>query len=277
LRVGQDWSLTLGNIPVSTSHLGFPLGYGTGGFIGWRFLGVQLHHRLTPANASTTAQFKLAVLENSWSDEPLLPPPPAGAVPSADDGPSAGESGIPQLEARLDFTGRVGSSGTWGIYSVGHYDRKDLNRAGADNADIDDLTSWALEGGARVVSGRLTLHGNAYVGRAMGHHFGNIIQFRDVKGWGAWGQAGVNLSSRWSIWGFAGTDDPDDEDEAGVSLERTGSVQFVPLLRFQAAPLAFGVEWLHSKTDWVVDVGLPTQREEQRTGNQLVLSALYSF
>ena len=28
LRVGQAWSLLLGNIPVSTSHIGFPLGWG---------------------------------------------------------------------------------------------------------------------------------------------------------------------------------------------------------------------------------------------------------
>jgi hypothetical protein len=39
----------------------------------------------------------------------------------------------------------------------------------------------------------------------------------------------------------------------------------------------FGMEWLHSKTDWVVDVGLPTQREEERSGNQLIFSALYTF
>src|SRR5688572_31538419 len=38
-----------------------------------------------------TAQVKLGVFKNSWSDEPN--PPPLGAVPSADDGPSAGESG----------------------------------------------------------------------------------------------------------------------------------------------------------------------------------------
>jgi hypothetical protein len=37
------------------------------------------------------------------------------------------------------------------------------------------------------------------------------------------------------------------------------------------------MEWLHSKTDWVVDVGLPTQREEERSGNQLIFSALYTF
>lgn len=266
-RVGQDWAFTLGNIPVSTSHIGFPLGWGTGGFIGWRFLSLQLHHRLTKADARTTALVKLGVFKNSWSDEPN--PPPAGAVPSADDGPSAGESGLPQLEARLDFTGKAGEKGTWGAYLVGHYDSKDLDRAGVDTTTAD-LSSWAGEVGARYASGRFTLHGNAYIGKAMGHHFGNIIQFRDVQGWGAWAQAGYNVSDHWSVWGFAGTDDPDDTDEDGVALERTGSMQLVPMLRFQSGQLAFGLEWLHSKTDW-------TAAPQERTGNQIIFSTVYNF
>lgn len=53
LRVGQDFAFTWGNIPVSTSHIGFPFGWGTGGLIGWRFLSVQLHQTLTPAESKT--------------------------------------------------------------------------------------------------------------------------------------------------------------------------------------------------------------------------------
>lgn len=266
-RVGQDWALTWGNVPVSTSHIGFPPGWGTGGLIGWRFLGLQLHHTFTRPAAATTAQLKLAILKNSWSDEPN--PPPPGAVPSADDGPSAGESGTPQFEARLDFTGKAGGSRTWGAYVVGHYDSKDLDRAGIDTTSAD-LSSWAAEAGARFASAKLTVHGNAWIGRAMGHHFGSIIQFRDVEGWGAWLQAGYNFTPRWSLWGFAGTDDPDDTDENGNALERTASVQFLPLLRFQAGQLAFGLEWLHSRTDW-------TAAPRERIGNQVIFSSVYTF
>lgn len=266
-RVGQDFSLTWGNVPVSASHIGFPPGWGTGGLIGWRFLSVQLHQLLTAPDAATTALFKVGVYKNSWSDEPN--PPPAGAVPSADDGPSAGESSIPQLEARLDVNGKAGSAGTWGLYLVGHYDTKDLDRAGVDTTSAE-LTSWAAEAGARLATGKFTLHGNAWMGRAMGHHFGNIIQFRDVEGWGAWAQAGYNFTPRWSIWGWAGMDNPDDVDEDGVPLERTESVQFIPMLRFQAGQLAFGLEWLHSRTDW-------TAAPVERTGNQVIFSTVYTF
>ncbi|HEX6309630.1 MAG TPA: hypothetical protein VFZ69_15755 [Longimicrobiales bacterium] len=267
VRLGQDFALTWGNLPVSTSHIGFPLGWGTGGLIGWRFLGLQLHHMLTAPDAATTAQIKVGVFKNSWSDEPN--PPPPGAVPSADDGPSAGEAGTPQLEARLDLTGRL-ADGSWGAYVAGHYDQKDMDGAGADDDAVDDLESWAAELGARVALGRLTVHGNAWLGRAMGHHFGNIIQFRDVEGWGAWAQAGFNLTPRWSVWGFAGTDDPDNVDEAGAALERRRSVQYAPMLRYQLEQLAFGLEWLHSRTNWLAT---PTLRE----GNQIILSAVYTF
>lgn len=276
LRVGQDWTLTLGNIPVSTSHIGNPLGWGTGGFIGWRFVGVQMHQLLSRPNASTTALLKVGVYKGSWVDEPN--PPPAGAVPAADDGPSAGESGTPQLEARLDFAGKAGRAGTWALYTVGHYDSKDLDRAGTDSARVNNLASWALEAGARLASGRITLHGNAYVGRAMGHQFGNIIQFADVKGWGAWAQLGLNLTPQWSLWGYAGTDNPDDINKlTNKRLERTRSVVFMPLLRYQSGQYALGLEWLHNATDWTVNPGAVTQRLETRAGNQLAFSVLYTF
>ena len=170
----------------------------------------------------------------------------------------------------MDVSGKAGERGTWGAYVVGHYDQKDLDRAGTADADSADLTSWAAQAGARISSGRLTLHGNAWVGRAMGHHFGNIIQFRDVQGWGAWAQAGLNLTNRLSVWGFIGTDDPDDTDENGVALERTRSMQVVPMVRLQFEQLAFGAEWLHSKTDW-------TAAPTERTGNQLIFSTVYNF
>lgn len=266
-RFGQDFSLTWGNLPVSTSRIGFPLGWGAGGHIGWRFLGAQFHHYLTEPDASTTAQLKVGVFKNSWVDEPN--PPPPGAVPSADDGASAGEAGLPQLEARIDLAGRAGPAATWSAYVAGHYDQKDIDGAGVDGV-ADDLASWAGVIGARYAAGRLTVHGNAYLGQAMGHHFAHVVQFRDVRGWGAWMQAGVNLTDTWSIWGFAGTDDPDDEDENGIPLERQRSIQLMPMLRWQANQLAFGLEWMHSRTNWSV-------APEERQGNQVIFSGVYNF
>ena len=263
LRVGQAWSLLLGNIPVSTSHIGFPLGWGSGGFIGWRFPGIFLIQSLSDSSAAVRAQLSVAAMRGSWVDEPIP------------DQPSAGEAGTPQLEAALNLDGRL-SGGTWGLYTAGHWDRKDLNGVrdeGAPEPPENDLESWAVEGGARLESGVITLHGNAYRGKAMGHHFAHVIQFGDIEGWGAWAQLGIDFTRRWGLWFYYGTDDPDDEDVRAATAERLSSWLFVPMIRYRAGPYSLGLEWLHNRTDYVV--GPATSVE--RSGNQVALSARFDF
>lgn len=263
LRVGQAWSLTLGNIPVSTSHIGFPLGWGSGGFIGWRFPGIFLIQSLTDTDAATQARLSFAALRGSWSDEP------------APDQPSAGEAGTPQLEAALNLDGRF-TGGSWGAYFVGHWDRKNLNGVRPEDTPEppeNDLDSWALQGGLRLQSGAITLHGNAYSGKAMGHHFAHVIQFGDVEGWGAWAQIGVDFTRRWGVWLYYGMDDPDDEDVRASGLDRLSSWLFVPMLRYRAGPYSLGLEWLHNRTDYSIDAAT----SQERTGNQILFSTRFDF
>ena len=263
LRVGQAWSLTLGNIPVSMSHIGFPLGWGSGGFIGWRFPGVTLIQSLTDTAASVKARLSLAAMRGSWSDEP------------APDQPSAGEAGTPQLEAALNLDGSF-TAGSWGAYVVGHWDRKDLNGVrleGTPEPAENDLDSWAVEGGLRVQSGAITLHGNAYRGRAMGHQFAHVIQFGDIEGWGAWAQAGIDFTRHVGVWLYYGVDNPDDEDVRAAGSDRLGSWLLSPMLRFRAGPYSLGVEWLHNRTDYSITPTLSTERK----GNQIALSTRFDF
>lgn len=262
-RVGQDWSLTLGNIPVSTSHIGFPLGWGPGGFIGWRFMGVKFLKTLSRPNAPTTTRLQLAAMSGSWANE------------TATDEFSSGERTLqPQIEGRVDFSTR-----TWSAYVVAHVDQKDsLNAAG------DDLTSWAFQGGYRTTRGPLTVHGNAYVGRGMGHHFGQIIQFGDLGGWGGWAQVGYTLNNRWSVWGYYGTERPteDDINDATITVteangttvlapaaRRLRSWLFVPMIRYASGPYSIGAEWLHSEVRLGSGADL--------AGNQVALSFRYDF
>jgi hypothetical protein len=259
VRFGQDWALTLGEIPVSVAHLGFPLGWGSGGFIGWRFLTLSVRHGLTPPDARTQANVQVAVLQNSWSDED----DPETA--------SAGEAGTPQLEARLDV-----SRSAWRAYVVGHWDRKDLGGVAPENGapePDDDLDSWALEAGGRVTTGALTLAANGYVGRAMGHHFAHLVQFGDIGGWGAWAQLGLDLTNNWSVWGYGGVERPDEDDIVALGNDaRTESWLLVPMLRWKAGPYSTGVEWLRASTRT-----LTSGVERDRTANQLALSARLDF
>lgn len=256
-RVGQAWSLTLGNIPASTSHIGFPLGWGSGGFIGWRFPGVWFMKTLSRPNAPTTTRLSLGVMRGSWSDEPAGP----------DDQFSAGERGGPQVEGRLDYSTRA-----WSGYLVAHVDPKDsINAAG------DDLTSWAVQVGASKTSGNVTVQANAHVGVGMGHHFAQLTQFGDIQGWGAWGQVGYNLSPRWSLWGYVGVETPDEDDvRAAVPLAagpRLKSLLVVPMLRYRSGPYQVGIEWLFNTTTYATTA----TADEDRKGNQILASVRYDF
>src|SRR5881397_77133 len=65
LRIGQFWSPMFGEVPVSLTHLAFPLGYGATGMVGWRFPGVFLYQDLSAAGAPLTVQLQLAAFKGS--------------------------------------------------------------------------------------------------------------------------------------------------------------------------------------------------------------------
>ena len=259
VRFGQQWALTLGEIPVSLAHIGFPLGWGSGGYIAWRFLGLSVRHQLTDPDATTNAALQFAVLQNSWSDEQ----DPEAA--------SAGEAGSPQLEAKLELSGSA-----WRAYLVGHWDRKDLGGVAPEAAGAqsdENLDSWALEAGGRLEQGALTLAANAYTGRAMGHHFAHIVQFGDIAGWGAWAQLGLALTETWSVWGYGGIERPDEDDVRALGNDaRLESWLLVPMLRWKSGPYAAGLEWLHASTRTVSGAA-----ERDLSGNQLALSVRFDF
>ena len=182
---------------------------------------------------------------------------------------------IPQLEARLDVSGKTQSGMGWGTYLVGHYDQKDLTGVGVGAPATGDetLTGTALEVGARAVPGPLTLQGNFYWGKAIGQQFGAITQFGDITGWGAWGQAGYTMDNGWSVWGFYGMADPNDDDVVASGNARLKNQIINGMLRYSLANYALGLEWMHSTTTYwtAVDPSL------DRNANQLSLSVFYSF
>ena len=125
LRVGQFWAPLFGEVPVSVTHLAFPLGYGATGMIGWRFPGVFLYHDLRPGKP-LTIQVQLALLKGS------------GQVVT--NGIGSGEaSGKPQFEARFNLAKKFGGA-SWNGYVVYHVDNKDMNGVGVSGGN---LNGWA--------------------------------------------------------------------------------------------------------------------------------------
>ena len=256
LRIGQAWSPLFGSVANSYSHIAFPLGYGAAGDVGWRFPGVFLYHDI-----SKTTKFTLGVFRNTWNG-------PGNVVDSG----SAGQaSTLPQVEARIDFSGKTGG-GAWNTYFVGHLDKKDLSGAGAQAAG-DSLTGWAGEFGGKVTAGAAMLQGNVYTGKAIGQQFGQMAQFGDIKSWGAWLQGGFNFTKTWAGYLFVGTEKANKADVIAAKQPRDKNRMFVPSLMYTTGPYGFNVEWLHSQLTTVAATGAETKTK----GNQLAASVIYKF
>jgi hypothetical protein len=249
VRIGQFWSPSFAEVPVSLTHIAFPIGYGASGEIGWRFPGVFLYKDLSAAGAPLAVQLQLAAMKGSG---------PATAGSDVTNNIGNGEaSGLPQIEARLNF-GKRGKNLAWSGYVVGHVDWKDTTGTGRDTtstgAQDSNLSSWGIEGGGSINPGKFTLHGNVYYGKALGQLFAHITQTGpaggDIRGWGAWAQAGYDFTPHWSFWGYYGLDQPNvkrfGQDYPTAVLARQSSHEGDALLRFRAGRYALGLEYYRS-------------------------------
>jgi hypothetical protein len=261
LRIGQFWSPLFGEVPVSLSHLAFPLGYGSAGMIGWRYPGMFLYHDLAPGKP-LGIQLQLAAFEGSG---PAGNATDAGATNNIGTGEA---SGMPQLEARLNF-GKRKPNLSWTAYVVGHVDWKDTTGTGVAG---NNLTGTAVEVGANVTAGKATLHGNFYTGKAIGQQFAHISQQGNVRGWGAWVQGGYEVNPHWSLWAFYGLDDPDEAKSpglpAGAGLARFKNQDVAGMLRFRAGRYAVGLEYFGANTTW---------NNGKRKASQIALSTQYTI
>ena len=252
VRIGQFWSPLFGEVPVSVTHLAFPLGYGATGMIGWRFPGIFVYHDLNPGKP-TTAQLVLSAQKNGGPDV-------GGGISSG------AASAMPQLEARLNFSHRKANA-SWSAYVVGHVDWKDTTAVGVAG---NNLTGSGVEAGGNVTSGKFTIHGNVYTGKAMGQQFAHISQQGNVKGWGVWVQGGYEFTPHWGGWLFYGTDHPDAAKSPGLTGNyRSKNEDISGMLRFRAGRYQLGVEYFRANTTWA------TAGKQKAT--QVAMSVMYTI
>jgi len=262
LRIGQYWAPLFGEtaafIPVSVTHIAFPVGLGAS-MIGWRFPGVFLFHDLTPTSP-LKLQLEVAALKGSGV---------AASLRDTTNGIGSGEaSGLPQVETRLNAARRF-ANGSWNGFVAYHLDWKDANGTGVPGSNITD---WGVETGQYIAISSFTLHGSFYYGKGLGSQFGMITQFQpQIRGWGAWGQAGYDFTSHWSVWADYGIDQPDYarfRTETGGTLARQLNHVGSALLRFRAGRYAAGLEYFRSVTRWSTGV---------TSADQYSLSVLYTL
>ncbi len=258
IRLGQAWSPLFGNVPVSLSHIAFPLGYGSAGFVGWRFPGIYFYLGLSGKDAAVKTRLDLAFFTGSWSG-------PGSNINFF----TAGNAGTPQMEVRMNFKAK-----SWSAYIVGHYDQKDLAGVNVDAPD-SSLTGLAGEFGAKLHSGNFLLQGNIYFGKNIGQQFAAITQIqkyaKDLKSVGGWVQVGYNFTKKWSAYVFYGNENINKNEAVALfASPRTGHNLYNFMLKYQMGPFAIGTEWLYSKLTYGAN-------DATVDGNQFSLSGLYKF
>lgn len=256
IRIGQAWSPMFNNPPVSLSHVAFPLGYGSAGFIGWRYPGVQAFYSI---NSGSAINFRLdaAIMNGSWNEP--------GASPNL---MNPGNLGFPQFELKFSMF-----SGTSNLYVLLHYDQKELAPAGS--SDKSQLNGQALQFGAKTKINGLLLQGSLYTGKNIGHQFGSITQLpatnQDLSSMGAWLQIGYDINKNWGVFGFIGFEDVDKEQALKAFADPRTKHQLMNfMIKYTDEPISFGLEYMNSKLTFGPD-------DEQWEGNQFAFSTLYRF
>lgn len=262
LRVGQFHNLVVAFIPASAAHIAFPFAYGAGQ-LGWRSPGVTLLERVPMGGMNL--ELGLQANRAQWVDTAAActagqTPEANGCLPGGI--PLAESAGTPQVQARVSLSsGKTPSAwplyppGDFVVYLAGNWAQTDRSGIGVGAGEA--ITSLVVQGGTKLQFGPLLVAANGWWGQNAGGLLGHIIQFAgtgivptdDISGFGAWGQVGFSLTKETAIWVFAGTDRPDEEQAAALSLARRHQNVFAAMVSYRDGPYAVGLEWVHWATD----------------------------
>ncbi len=267
IQIGQMNQLVVPQIPASVSHIAFPWSYAAG-TIGWRTPGIMVFHVIPVGDMKL--ELAGAVQRGSWNDGT---------------GVSLGEAaGIPQIEARVKLDGKAGNA-SYTAYLVGHYDEKDLsgwNAQAAPGADAK-LTGTAIQVGGKFTLAPVTFSFNAYQGKAIGQLLGQVLQFGDISSVAGWAQLGFFASKELSVWAGFGMDKPDEDDintKITAPVRRKQNQVVTGMVRYASGNYSFAAEYFRTTTKTATYASAaPTTAVDEKdlTGQQVVLSAMYTF
>jgi len=292
LVFGQINDLVFAMAPVSLSHIAFPIGYATGN-IGWRRPGVSAFHTLA---LSPDMKLELAgtIGRSSYQDA-------AAAVgdnfTARANRTNLGEaSGLPSFEGRATFSYKTMVT----AFVAGHYNKVDLN--GLGTRGNDDIAVTAINAGAKVVYGPVTVAATGYTGKNTGPLLGNLVQIplpvaaavgppavpplllatiadTDVSSTGFWVQAGFNFTKELSLWGFYGQQEPDQADAKTLQMARLKNTTMNGILQYRDGGYGLSAEYLAFKTKNAAYDGTTGAfvSSTDVDASQIILTATYFF
>jgi hypothetical protein len=222
IQFGQQNDLVFAIAPTSLAHIAFPYGYAAGN-IGWRRPGIFGFHTFATAAGGPKVEFAWEVARASWADAAANIGNNAVAAGTS----QAVASAIPAFEGRVT----VASGTLWSVFVAGHWNRVDGDGYGNDTPAGTNLNVAAVDAGAKVVAGPLTVQATGFRGRNLAPLIGNFLTFQpttnlDVDEMGGWVQAGFNLTKQLSVWGFVGIDKPDQDDNRKVADANADRARF---------------------------------------------------
>jgi hypothetical protein len=267
IKIGQMWDLMfpLDNLPDSLSHIAFPLGYGAGSIIGWRFPGAIWTQDLNHGSTGPAWQFNLGVFEGNW------------------DGPGSNINYLtagnvdfrPQVEAKI----RVAQEKEWMLFAAAHWSQIDLAGVGgtAPTPIKRDFSSEAVEVGGQWTPGPWIFKSVLYTGKGIGEIFGDLTQFGDIADKGGYVSGGYKFTQNWSANLFYALGKPSQNDVIRwMGNGSTGLLRnrmYAANLQYTVGDYAFALEWIHS----VLLSLTSTDNRINTSGNQINLSAMYKF
>jgi hypothetical protein len=289
IRVGQDLQLLIGFIPESLGHLGFPV-TAPAGLVGWREPGVTYFHTFDLPDESKL-EISASVMRSDWSG-----PVGFGQTSLNNLNVDYGQlSGWPGVEARVKWT-----TGALVAFVAGHYNRVEGTHAGelvnppqaagaggtvVPQIPTRDWDVFAGQAGVRVHAARWTVYANAYLGQNTAPLQGELTQFiqtNDVREWGAWGQALVEVVKGLDVSCVAGTTQLQKSDvEAGGGGHIYNSL-VGGMVRYKEGGFAVGPEYFHvvSRRVDASGAGVPSGAGAPSgtiIANQFMLSGMYFF
>jgi hypothetical protein len=220
----------------------------------------QVRYTLRPAGTGLTAAAALGL---------------TGAVDEKDldgDGVRDGEeAAVPNLQARLAW-GRQLGAGRLEVGAWGHVAREEVTTPVAGETEFESSSAgvdWSLP-----IGSGLTLRGELWTGQNLSDFRGGIGQGvnrargEEIASRGGWAELGWKPGGRYSLYGGATVDDPDDDDLAAGDRAENRTVYLVQRLDFHPA-FRLGLDAIHWTTAYV---GL-----DEGEANRLDLYAVYTF
>lgn len=319
IQFGQNLDLIFTIAPASLAHIAFPYSYGAGN-IGWRRPGIFGWHTIGDKKG-LNFEFAWEVGRSQWTDSGATACTVSGATASGTASPacasgaingigqntvgvggdpygfSLGEaSGLPAVEARA----MLSSGSDWQIFTTGHWQRADRTGVGAGpttnaigvSSDIDTV---ALNAGAKMKAGPLSLAAIGFVGKNLAPLVGQFLQFQgngfgDVHDKGGWVQAGLNFTKQLSLWGFVGCELPNEAEAITAGFTKLRNITTTGMLQYRdsvkvnniASDYAIAFEWIHYNTrtrtySATAPGGFDPTLSGDIGGNQWIVSGNYYF